>query len=98
MATVPLPMTVDDIARIAVIGAGLMGHGIAQEFAVAGYEVELHDQSTERLQQALVRMDTNLDVLVELGMIDRDQVGPARSRIRTTSSLRDAVTNAQLVV
>ena len=42
-------MTVDDITRIAVVGAGLMGHGIAQEFAVAGYEVRLHDRSAERV-------------------------------------------------
>ena len=37
------------IERIAVLGAGLMGHGIAQEFALAGYQVRLHDLSEERL-------------------------------------------------
>ena len=62
-------MTVDDITRIAVVGAGLMGHGIAQEFAVAGYEVRLHDRSAEVLGHAVVRIRDNLDMLVGLGMV-----------------------------
>ncbi len=41
MPTVSPARTIEDIARIAVIGAGLMGHGIALEFAVAVYEVRL---------------------------------------------------------
>ena len=35
--------------RIAVVGAGLMGHGIAEEFAAAGHEVKVHDPSAEAL-------------------------------------------------
>ena len=40
-------MTIHDVSQIAVIGAGLMGHGIAQEFANAGYSVSLHDVTDE---------------------------------------------------
>ena len=42
-------MDASQIERIAVVGAGLMGHGIAQEFALAGYQVRLHDLSDDRL-------------------------------------------------
>ena len=43
----------ETIKKIAVIGAGLMGHGIAQEFSTAGYEVALNDVSNQRLGLAL---------------------------------------------
>jgi 3-hydroxyacyl-CoA dehydrogenase len=46
-------MVVDDIQRIAVVGAGLMGHGIAQEFALAGYQVSLHSRTNASLVAAL---------------------------------------------
>src|SRR2546430_5492900 len=46
-------MIVDEIRHIAVVGAGLMGHGIAQEFALAGYEVHLHSRREESRQTAL---------------------------------------------
>ena len=49
-------MTLDDIQQIAVIGAGLMGHGIAQEFAFAGYHVHLHDVSHEKLRAGMERI------------------------------------------
>jgi 3-hydroxybutyryl-CoA dehydrogenase len=98
MPTMPLAMKLEDISRIAVIGAGLMGHGIAQEFAVAGYEVLLHDQSAEVLRHAVERIGNGLYLLVELGMIGHDQIAPARSRIRVTTSLEDAVANADLVI
>lgn len=91
-------MTVDDITRIAVVGAGLMGHGIAQEFAVAGYEVRLHDQSADVVGHAIGRIAGNLDLLVGLGMVGQDQIGPALSRIRATASLGEAVAEADLVV
>ena len=50
-------MTVDGIRQIAVIGAGLMGHGIAQEFASAGYHVRLHDVIDEQLQTAYTQIE-----------------------------------------
>src|SRR5215210_8937327 len=45
-------MNASDIHRVAVIGAGLMGHGIALEFAAHGYAVQLHDRDEAQLDQA----------------------------------------------
>ncbi len=46
----------DSINNIVVIGAGLMGHGIAQEFASAGFSVYLHDITEEQLTTACIRI------------------------------------------
>ena len=47
-------------ARIAVIGAGLMGHGIAQVFALAGHDVSIHDSVAANLDSAKARILANL--------------------------------------
>jgi 3-hydroxybutyryl-CoA dehydrogenase len=91
-------MRVDDIRRIAVIGAGLMGHGIAQEFAVAGYQVRLHDTSDELLRGALERIEGNLALQVAAGAIDRDVAGAAPARLQPTTSLAEAGAGADVVV
>ena len=58
------------IVRIAVVGAGLMGHGIAQEFALAGYQVRLHDLSDDRLRTALTDIRANLLRLSSVGRLE----------------------------
>ena len=45
-------MKTDDVRRIAMVGLGLMGHGIAQEFALAGFAVGLHPRTEANLQKA----------------------------------------------
>lgn len=82
-----------EIRNIAVVGAGLMGHSIAQEFAVSGYRVSLNDVSEERLTDARERIRQNLEML---GRSD-DWDGVA-SRITFTGDLRTAVEDADLVV
>ena len=91
-------MRVEDIAQIAVVGAGLMGHGIAQEFAGAGYTVRLHDRSADVLEHAMGRIGDNLEQLVGLGLIAQPHVEPTLARIHVTTSLREAVAAADLVV
>jgi 3-hydroxybutyryl-CoA dehydrogenase len=76
--------------RVAVVGAGLMGHGIAQVFAVAGHEVALTDESTEVLATAPERVRRNLE---------RAGLDPAAAeRIELGLSLDGAVAGAELVV
>jgi 3-hydroxyacyl-CoA dehydrogenase len=53
-------MRVDQIKRLAVVGAGLMGHGSAQEFALTGYPVQLHSRSEESLRRAMMNIRRNL--------------------------------------
>ncbi len=86
------------IERIAVIGAGLMGHGIAQEFALAGHELRLHDLSEERLQSALGGIRANLSRLAELGRCDAARINQAVAAIHTSTDLPWTVSGADLIV
>jgi 3-hydroxybutyryl-CoA dehydrogenase len=86
------------IGRIAVVGAGLMGHGIAQEFAAAGYEVRLHDLSDELVGRAIENIRSNLGRLASLGRVRADEIDPTLEQITTTSALDEAVAGADLVV
>ena len=56
-------MRVEDINRIAVIGAGLMGHGIAQEFAMNNYHVRMYEPWQDKLDQAELNIHNNLQFL-----------------------------------
>src|SRR4051794_13527610 len=76
--------------RIAVIGAGLMGHGIAQVFALAGHDVSIYDSVTANLDSAKARILGNLRDLGD------DQ--SAVERVRPTADLAAAVRDADYVV
>ena len=91
-------MSAGEIKKITVIGPGMMGHAIAQEFASAGYAVMLYGRSDERLQQALQKIDRNLKELAEWDIIAGDDVKPALGRIETTTALKEAGAGADLVV
>jgi len=91
-------MKVDEIRNIGVIGAGLMGHGIAQEFALAGYDVRLHDVDSGKLRQAQEGIRVNLQMLAGIGLITGDQSGIARRHLTTTAVLGDAAREADVVI
>jgi 3-hydroxybutyryl-CoA dehydrogenase len=84
--------------RVAVIGAGMMGVGIAQIFALAGHEVALQDAFSEALERAPSALRANLTFLAENGLGRLDEVEPAVARVRTTADLADAVQGAAFVV
>ncbi len=86
------------IERVAVIGAGDMGHGIAQLFAVSGFEVALMDKYPEMLNKAKERIGASLQRWVERGKLTADQAQSALARIRYTGEIGDAVARADLVV
>ena len=86
------------IERIAVIGAGLMGHGIAQEFASAGYRVQLHDITDEQLNNARIQIENNLRMLAENDIIDKEGIPETLQHIHTTTDLKNAAENADFVV
>ena len=91
-------MSPSKIEKITVIGPGMMGHAIAQEFASAGYEVTLCGRSGERLELALKKMERNLKELAQWGIIADKAVMPALDRIETTTALKAAGASADLVV
>ncbi len=77
-------------ARIAVIGAGLMGHGIAQVFALAGHDVAITDAIAANLDTVKTRIAANL---LDLGAEEG-----AAERVRPRAELADAVRDADYVV
>jgi 3-hydroxybutyryl-CoA dehydrogenase len=87
-----------DIDSIAVIGAGMMGHGIAQIFALQGYSVALMDVKEELLSKALEGIRSNLALTVEKGMGRQEDIDPALSRIKITTDLAEAADGAQWAV
>ena len=91
-------MNVDDIQRIAVVGAGLMGHGIAQEFALAGYEVTLQSLPEATLDQALRDIHDNLQRLIALGAVTPAHAEAVPARIRTSPDLQAMVEDADVVI
>lgn len=84
--------------KIAVIGAGTMGNGIAHVFAQYGFSVALIDVSPEQLQKALATITKNFDRQVTKGVVSAEQKDQALSRITTFSQLQEGVMDAELVV
>jgi len=91
-------MKVEDIQQIAVIGVGEIGHQIAQEFAMTGYDVHLNDVSEEKLQQALVNIRRNLQFLVDNDFITSQRIESTMKHCHTKLAMQDAVYNADIVV
>lgn len=83
--------------QIAVIGAGLMGHGIAQIFAVQGYEVFLTDLNKDILNNALAKIQSNLTLLTENGIGRAEDIEAILKRVTITENFEQAVCKADLV-
>jgi len=83
--------------RIAVIGAGLMGHGIAQIFAVHGHPVWLVDDKEETLNSAKDRVRTNLANMAKQGVDLDEDILVIVERINTTMDLSEACEGANFV-
>ena len=84
--------------KIAVIGAGLMGHGIGQIFAVHGHDVTLVDLNEEILEAATVGIRKNLELMAGHDFITSAEIDDALSRISTTTNTEMGVDGADFVV
>ena len=86
------------IERITVLGAGTMGHGIAQLAAVAHYRVTLHDVAPERIEAGLRAIRGSLEKMVDKGKLEPEARSEALGRIEAGPDLARAVAQADLVV
>lgn len=86
------------IRKVAVIGSGTMGHGIAEVSALAGYEVIIVDISQDLLNKALERIKWSLDKLAERGTLTKEKVEEVMKRIRTSLSIAEAVKDSDLMI
>ncbi|KPK85542.1 MAG: hypothetical protein AMJ94_19005, partial [Deltaproteobacteria bacterium SM23_61] len=84
--------------KVAVIGAGIMGHGFAQIFAQKDYSVFLYDIDKKILQSSLARIGTHLDTFIEHGMIRPKEKKAALEKIAVTTHLEEAVSKADFVL
>lgn len=85
------------ITNVGVIGAGAMGHGIAQVFAQAGYDVKLNDINMEFVSKGIARIASNLSRSVEKGRINETQKNQVLSKITAAPDLSDFI-DRELVV
>lgn len=84
--------------RVAVIGAGTMGHGIAHVAAVAGCHVALVDADEDALERGMTKLRENLDGGVQRGKLSEEARDAALERVHATTDLAAAVADADLVV
>ena len=85
--------------NIAIIGAGTMGHSLAQVFAQGGYQVSLNDVSEEALTKAITLISSNLDTLSRSGLFDPDEKSKVlEQRITCTTDLARAVAQSDLII
>lgn len=84
--------------HVVVIGAGTMGHGIAQVTAMAGYDVALVDTSPDLVERGLARITSNLDEGVRRGKLEQTRRDAALAHIRPCTSVADAGPGAFLAI
>ncbi|CAD6521969.1 3-hydroxybutyryl-CoA dehydrogenase [metagenome] len=87
-----------NLKNITVLGSGIMGHGIAQVSATAGYNVVLRDIEQGFLDKAMEKIKWSLDKLVTKEKISQQDADSIYSRIKPVVNLSEAVKDAQLVI
>ena len=83
-----------EVKTVAVIGAGIMGRGIAHAAAVGGYRTILEDILPNALRRAETEIRSNLDKAVELGKVTPADADAAFSRLEYASSVEEAARQA----
>ncbi|WP_128476002.1 3-hydroxyacyl-CoA dehydrogenase/enoyl-CoA hydratase family protein [Halorussus pelagicus] len=91
-------MEVDDINTITVLGAGNMGHGIAEVAALAGFEVNLRDIKEEFVQNGYDQIEWSLDKLAEKDRLTDEEAEAALDRVTPVVDFEAAVEDADFVV
>ncbi|MFJ7512092.1 3-hydroxyacyl-CoA dehydrogenase family protein [Peribacillus simplex] len=86
------------IKKIAIIGSGVMGSGIAQSFAVSGYFVTINDIKEELLYHAQNRISENLSLLIEEGVLTDQEKQGALANITYSVDLKGAVRDADFII
>ena len=91
-------MKVEEIESIGVIGAGLMGHGIAQTFALKGYRVRLFDSDAKALENAPAKIRTNLQTLLDLNLIESSEMVYCLDHLQLCKSLPEMCNGVDLII
>lgn len=86
------------IKKIGVVGSGTMGHGIAESFAMYGYDVNLFDTSEEILKKAKALIQQELELLAEENFINPAAIQPTLERIKLCTDLKATVSDRDFVI
>ena len=84
--------------QVAVLGAGTMGHGIAQVSAMAGHEVWMRDIGEDIVDDGIDAIESNLEEGVARDKVTEDEAEATLERVTGTTSLKEAVTDADFVI
>lgn len=88
----------NDIKKVAIIGGGTMGNGIAHVFAQSGFSVQIAETNEELAKRAVATIEKNLQRMVKKEKITEKEMTETMDRIQTSLSIEEAVSEAQLVV
>ena len=91
-------MTAEKLKKVAIVGSGAMGHGIAELLAMTGYEVVMIDISDELLQKGKEKIKWSLDKFVEKKRIRKEDADATLARISTTISYEQAGKDIDLAI
>jgi 3-hydroxybutyryl-CoA dehydrogenase len=86
------------VNKVAVLGAGTMGHGIAHAAMTAGYDTVIYDVSEAAVNKGRAAIEAVLAKSVELGKLAAPDASAMQSRLRTATAIADAVTDADVVI
>ena len=87
-----------EIKKVAVLGAGQMGNGIAQDCAQAGYEVKMRDIDQKFIDNGMATIKKNLERGLKKGKITQEEIDDTLGRIKGVLDLKEAVKDADLVI
>jgi len=92
-------MNIQDIHQVAVVGAGIMGEGIVQSFATAGFHVRAIDLNVAILSTCVKQIESNLQLFVEFGLL-KEEPSTVLSRIETflSEDLKKAIKDCEFIV
>ena len=91
-------MTYDKVKAVSVLGAGVMGQGIAQSFIMGGYPVYLYDISSEILDVASSHIADNLKMFSKAGIIEPEDIEACQKRLQTSLDLKQSVSQSDLII
>lgn len=91
-------MNVEDIETIAVLGAGNMGHGIAEVAALAGYEVRLRDINEELVEEGYDDLEWSVGKLEEKDQLSEEEADAALDRVTPLVDLEEAVSDVDFII
>src|SRR4030042_5193594 len=91
-------MKSEEINHVGLLGAGMVGHGLALHFAKAGYRVSLYSRTQQTLDKAIGNIRSNLPALMQGQASVEDEAKKIISRIRTTTNIDEAVAKATIII